>query len=93
MAVIALKQGFGRLIRTGSDKGVLCILDTRIIQKSYGAVFRKSLHESPLTRDITEIDAFFDRWESRISPKPVSSKAEKKNALGRVRSTKRRAAP
>ncbi|MBI5250702.1 MAG: ATP-dependent DNA helicase [Desulfomonile tiedjei] len=59
MAVIALKQGLGRLIRTRSDKGVLCILDIRILTKQYGKIFRKSLHQSPLHRDVSALGAFF----------------------------------
>lgn len=61
MAIIALKQGLGRLIRTRSDSGVLCVLDTRILTKWYGKVFLKSLHTGPLSRDPKEIEAFFRR--------------------------------
>lgn len=42
-AVLKLRQGFGRLIRSGDDRGTVLILDSRIVTKSYGAVFRKSL--------------------------------------------------
>ena len=59
MAVLALKQGLGRLIRTRSDRGILCILDIRILTKSYGKIFRKSLYESPLCRKTEDIEAFF----------------------------------
>ncbi len=59
MAVIALKQGLGRLIRTRSDRGILCILDLRILTKPYGKIFRQSLYESPLHRDPQDIEAFF----------------------------------
>jgi ATP-dependent DNA helicase DinG len=59
MAVIALKQGLGRLIRTRSDRGVLCIMDIRILTKQYGKIFRKSLHQSPLHRDVSALEAFF----------------------------------
>jgi ATP-dependent DNA helicase DinG len=59
MAVIALKQGLGRLIRTRSDRGILCILDKRILTKSYGRVFRNSLYDSPLRRNIQDIKRFF----------------------------------
>lgn len=61
MAIIALKQGLGRLIRTRSDSGVLCILDTRILTKGYGRTFLRSLHAGPLSRDPREIEAFFRR--------------------------------
>ena len=42
-AQIRLKQGFGRLIRTHSDKGIVCILDTRMMTKAYGKEFVKYL--------------------------------------------------
>jgi ATP-dependent DNA helicase DinG len=42
-AIIKFKQGFGRLIRTKKDKGIVCILDTRIITKVYGKKFLKSI--------------------------------------------------
>lgn len=60
MAVISLKQGLGRLIRTKSDRGVLCVLDKRILTKGYGKVFMKSLFDSPLTRKSADIKRFFD---------------------------------
>jgi ATP-dependent DNA helicase DinG len=46
-AVIKLKQGFGRLIRTKSDRGIVVILDPRILTKAYGRVFLNSLPECP----------------------------------------------
>lgn len=61
MAVIALKQGLGRLIRTRSDRGVLCVLDIRFLTKSYGAVFRKSLPTTLISRDLQDIERFFDQ--------------------------------
>ena len=42
-AVIRFRQGFGRLIRTKSDRGVVVVTDPRIVTKNYGAVFRKSI--------------------------------------------------
>jgi DNA polymerase-3 subunit epsilon/ATP-dependent DNA helicase DinG len=42
-AVIRFKQGFGRLIRTKTDKGVLVVLDQRLITKQYGPSFLQSL--------------------------------------------------
>ena len=58
-AVIALKQGAGRLIRTESDRGVLVLCDPRLTQKSYGRVFLDSLPPLPRTRDIGDVRAFF----------------------------------
>jgi ATP-dependent DNA helicase DinG len=46
-AVIKLKQGFGRLIRTRSDRGIVVILDPRVLTKPYGRTFLNSLPECP----------------------------------------------
>lgn len=77
MAVIALKQGLGRLIRTRSDRGILCILDLRILTKPYGKIFRKSLYESPLHRDLQDIETFFagDQTCEGILPKRINAEA------------------
>ena len=58
-AAIALKQGVGRLIRDVTDTGVLVLCDPRIRTKNYGEVFINSLPPMPISRDITEIQAFF----------------------------------
>jgi ATP-dependent DNA helicase DinG len=57
-AVLALKQGFGRLIRRRTDRGVLAILDNRIQRMQYGKIFIESLPEYGLTRDIAEVQRF-----------------------------------
>ena len=44
-AVLRFKQGFGRLIRSTEDTGVFCVLDKRLVEKSYGRLFLKSLPE------------------------------------------------
>ena len=48
-AVIKFRQGFGRLVRTKSDRGVVVITDRRIVSKNYGALFRKSIAASVRT--------------------------------------------
>jgi len=58
-AVVTLKQGAGRLIRSESDRGVLVICDSRILKKSYGRIFLNSLPKMPLVGDIREVKAFF----------------------------------
>jgi ATP-dependent DNA helicase DinG len=58
-AVIALKQGAGRLIRSESDRGVLVLCDPRLLGKSYGRLFLDSLPPLPRTRDIEDVQAFF----------------------------------
>ena len=57
-AVLALKQGFGRLIRTRTDRGVLAILDNRIQRMQYGRIFLESLPEYTLARDIADVARF-----------------------------------
>ena len=59
-AIITLKQGIGRLIRSASDKGVISILDPRLMTKSYGRAFRDSLHTCPVTRRIEDVERFFN---------------------------------
>ena len=58
-AVIALKQGVGRLIRTERDRGVLVLCDPRLTQKSYGETFLDSLPPFPKTRSVADVEAFF----------------------------------
>lgn len=57
-AVIALKQGAGRLIRTHADRGVLVLCDTRLISKPYGRVFINSLPPFARTRELADVVAF-----------------------------------
>lgn len=58
-AVLRLKQGFGRLIRTRSDRGAVVILDERIINAGYGRQFIDSLPPALFTRDITQLRPLF----------------------------------
>jgi ATP-dependent DNA helicase DinG len=58
-AVISLKQGFGRLIRSLHDRGLLCLLDNRILKKQYGRVFLSSLPDYARTTDIRAVERFF----------------------------------
>jgi ATP-dependent DNA helicase DinG len=58
-AVIALKQGVGRLIRSESDRGVLVLCDPRLLTKGYGRTFLDSLPPLPRTRAIADVQAFF----------------------------------
>jgi ATP-dependent DNA helicase DinG len=59
-AALALKQGFGRLIRGASDRGALVLLDNRITKLPYGKVFFDSLPPYRLTRKLEDIQNFFD---------------------------------
>jgi len=58
-AVITLKQGFGRLIRSLSDRGVLVLLDPRIRSQRYGKVFLESLPPYRVTSEIADVEDFF----------------------------------
>jgi len=58
-AAIALKQGFGRLIRTGSDRGVLTLLDNRITQQRYGQIFFDSLPDYAFSMNFEDVIRFF----------------------------------
>ncbi len=59
-AAIALKQGFGRLIRGRTDRGIVALLDTRITKQRYGQVFFDSLPDYRFTMDWNEVESFFD---------------------------------
>jgi len=58
-AVITLKQGFGRLIRSLHDRGLLVLLDNRILRQHYGKVFFESLPPYPRAIDIRDVEDFF----------------------------------
>ncbi len=58
-AVITLKQGFGRLIRSLHDRGLLTLLDNRILKKQYGRMFVESLPNYRRTTDMREVEEFF----------------------------------
>ena len=58
-AVIALKQGVGRLIRDVSDRGVVVIGDPRITGKSYGKIFLNSLPAMPVTTQLDDVEKFY----------------------------------
>jgi ATP-dependent DNA helicase DinG len=58
-AVIRFRQGFGRLIRSGKDRGVVAVLDSRIVTRPYGRLFLKSIPECRVVYSIQELkDAY-----------------------------------
>ena len=59
-AVLTLKQGLGRLIRSTSDRGVLAVLDSRLVERSYGRRFLASLPPARLVHDLRSASASFD---------------------------------
>jgi ATP-dependent DNA helicase DinG len=59
MAVLDLKQGLGRLLRSRGDRGILAVLDPRLTTKGYGKTFLASLPPYPIVRDRTAAENFF----------------------------------
>jgi ATP-dependent DNA helicase DinG len=57
-AALSLRQGFGRLVRHRSDRGIVAILDRRLHQRSYGPALLDSLPRSPRTSDLLHVRAF-----------------------------------
>ncbi len=60
-AILTLRQGLGRLMRSATDQGLLAILDARLYAKSYGRLFLKSTPPSPIIRSLDEVRAFFEK--------------------------------
>ncbi|HUX06700.1 MAG TPA: ATP-dependent DNA helicase [Acidobacteriota bacterium] len=60
-AALMLKQGLGRLVRGSSDRGIMAVLDNRLLTRRYGQVFLRSLHGSPVLK---EFDRLADWWHS-----------------------------
>jgi len=58
VAVLMLKQGLGRLIRSASDHGILAVLDSRLVRKPYGRRFLESLPPARLVHDLDEVARF-----------------------------------
>ena len=59
-AVLALKQGFGRLIRSAADRGLLALLDKRILKQAYGKIFFDSLPDYTFTTCMQDVEDFFE---------------------------------
>jgi ATP-dependent DNA helicase DinG len=59
VAILMLKQGLGRLIRSARDRGILAVLDSRLVEKPYGRRFLASLPPARLVHDLREVAAFF----------------------------------
>ncbi|PID41218.1 MAG: ATP-dependent helicase [Proteobacteria bacterium] len=58
-AILALRQGVGRLVRSSTDYGMIAIMDVRLFSKRYGNMFLKSMPPSPVAREIDQVAAFF----------------------------------
>jgi len=61
MVTTVLKQVAGRLIRTHADKGIVAVLDRRIVEAGYGAGMRKALPPMPLTESVADVQEVFPR--------------------------------
>ena len=61
-AALALKQGFGRLIRSATDRGIVAVLDGRVTRKGYGRLFLETLPRCGILRTPAEVEAF---WSGR----------------------------
>ncbi|MBN2243051.1 MAG: ATP-dependent DNA helicase [Acidobacteria bacterium] len=72
-ATILLKQGLGRLIRSRTDRGVLALLDKRIMTRSYGRMFLQSLPPAPMTHDRGRVRAFFNNEGQSRMPDGVDA--------------------
>jgi ATP-dependent DNA helicase DinG len=59
LAILALQQGLGRLIRHRADRGVLAVLDPRLRTMGYGRRFLASLPPAPVTYDLSAVGQFF----------------------------------
>jgi len=68
-AALALKQGFGRLIRTATDRGIVAILDGRITKKGYGKVFLRSLPPARRCTSQQELAMFWDAESGVDTPR------------------------
>jgi ATP-dependent DNA helicase DinG len=58
VAILTLKQGLGRLIRSAADRGILAVLDSRLLQRQYGERFLKSLPPARLVHDLAAVEGF-----------------------------------
>jgi ATP-dependent DNA helicase DinG len=67
-AALTLKQGFGRLIRSRRDRGIVAILDSRIRAKGYGKVFLRSLPEAARCEDFASVERFWGNRQSAQRP-------------------------
>ncbi len=65
-AVMALRQGAGRLIRDAHDRGVLLVGDRRLLERPYGRAFLDSLPPTPVTRDESRVAAFFRALRANV---------------------------
>ncbi|UPT72634.1 MAG: hypothetical protein M0D55_11790 [Elusimicrobiota bacterium] len=69
-AIMKFRQGFGRLIRSSSDRGAVVCLDSRLLKKGYGKVFMRSLPPCRRLGSLEELGAFFSPAAGAPAPAP-----------------------
>jgi ATP-dependent DNA helicase DinG len=67
VAVLMLKQGLGRLIRSRADKGILAVLDSRLVEKSYGRTFLDSLPPARVVHELDDVRRWSEASTARRS--------------------------
>jgi ATP-dependent DNA helicase DinG len=82
-AIITLRQGLGRLIRSEQDRGALCILDRRLLSRGYGRAFLESLPPCPVTSGLQAVERFF-RSESGAGALSSLVSAREDDTIGDV---------
>jgi ATP-dependent DNA helicase DinG len=70
-AIITLKQGLGRLIRSATDRGLLAVLDPRLRTASYGRLFLNSLPPCRVTSSLAEVERFFEAGSESEDRQPA----------------------
>ena len=86
-ALIAFRQGIGRLLRTTTDRGVVVICDSRIVDKPYGWSFLKACGGARVSRDMNDVGSFLDdpdKWKRDGTKKAKAQKAAPKIEAIRV---------
>ncbi len=66
-AILSLRQGAGRLMRSSADRGVIAVMDIRLYSKGYGRMFRASMPPSPIVRSLEPVRHFFQKESSTSS--------------------------
>lgn len=79
--LIAWKQGIGRLLRTATDRGVVVVYDSRVVDKPYGRAFLKACGGARVSRNMADIGSFLDEPDKWRKDKPKTKKAAQKEPV------------